>query len=611
MIAMAEKEYRDRLAEADRELNERGSEGRHRKRTDLAPLSGTVKTDWRGSGNSGEDKSDVVTAAMDEQQHGNSMRKRRIGFLLPLFLFSLVFFLVAISIAYLRFSSNGNTVSSDNIAISVSGPLAARAGEDLALEVLIENKNSVPLEYVDLLATFPDGTRTPGALAEPLPRLRESLGIIPANAFRKETVKAVLFGQQDAENKISFAIEYRVPGSNAIFHKEKETSILLSDAPLRLLVSAPETAVSGDRVKLSATITSNAATVLRDVYLAAEYPPGFSYDSASQNPSVGAKLWSLGDIAPGATRTINIYGTIEGQQEEAKTLRLTVGTGRTNEGSAITVSYAVVASRIQITHPQLGLTMTINGSSISPAVIEGGKSVRVDLSWVNNLPDKVLDANIKVTLAGALLDKRSVVVEKGFYDSGSDTITITKADLPELEALAPGARGTSSFSFNVLSPEDVGSMSGKNSTINLSASATARHVSDAPATPGVTGTIARELRVPSALSLTSQALYTSGPFGNSGPLPPKVGRETSYTIVWSLSNAGNDLRDVAVRAVLPSYMRYLGTVSPVGENITYTDNGRTVLWNVSRLPTGSGYGSTAKTIAFQVALLPSLTQVGQ
>lgn len=605
---MSEKEYRDRLAEADSELNRRGSEGRLRKRTDLTPLETAVNVDWHGSGSSGEDKTNAVTAAMDTTGQP-LMRKRRIGFLLPFFLFCLLFFLVAAGIAYLRFSGNGNTVSNDNIAISVSGPLAVRAGEPLALEVLIENKNSVPLEYVDLIATFPDGTRMTGDGAVALPRLRESLGTIPANGFRKDTVKAVLYGQEDAESKIAFTIEYRVPGSNAIFHKDKETSIVLSDAPLRLAVVVPETSVSGDKVKVTATVTSNAATVLHDVYLAAGYPPGFSYTSASQNPAVGSKLWSLGDIAPGTTRTLAIDGVVEGEQDESKIFRFTVGVGQANGG--VNLAYAAQSSRLQVTHPQLGVEIAMDGNTATPATIEGGKQVRVDLSWINNMPEKLLDATLSLSLTGALLDKHSVVVEKGFYDSGSDTITITKADLPSLASIAPGEKGSVSIAFTLLSPEALGAALAKNPTINLALSATARRIADAPQTPSVTSTIAKEVHVPSALTLITQALYTSGPFANSGPLPPKVGVQTTYTIVWTLSNAGNDLRDVSVQAVLPPYVKYVGTVSPAAENIVYTDSGRTVRWSVDRLSAGTGYASSAKTVAFQVELTPSVTQVDQ
>ena len=68
--------------------------------------------------------------------------------------------LFSILFAYLSFRGGGNSISSDNIEIGLSGPVSIGAGEVLSLEIDVLNKNSVDLETADLLVEYPDGSRS-------------------------------------------------------------------------------------------------------------------------------------------------------------------------------------------------------------------------------------------------------------------------------------------------------------------------------------------------------------------------------------------------------------------------------------------------------------------
>src|SRR3989338_7373535 len=160
------------------------------------------------------------------------------------FIFSVGFFALAILYAGFTFLGGGNTVSNENIDISILGNTYAAGGEDLELEVNIKNKNNSSLDLADLVVEYPRGSGE----ALDMERYRVSLGTIPSGSLRKENVKLVLFGEQGSSRKIKFSLEYRVEGSNAIFIKEAYHEVFLSSTPVGISVDAPTEAAPNQNI---------------------------------------------------------------------------------------------------------------------------------------------------------------------------------------------------------------------------------------------------------------------------------------------------------------------------------------------------------------------------
>ena len=110
--------------------------------------------------------------------------------------------------------------------------------------------------------------------------------------------------------------------------------------------------------------------------------------------------------------------------------------------------------------------------------------------------------------------------------------------------------------------------------------------------------------------MAAKALYYSGPFTNTGPIPPKAGQPTTYTIVWALSNTSNNISNAQVHATLPSWVDFVGPISPPSEDLTYDPSTKEVAWNIGGIPTGTGITSSDREVSFQVTLNPSTSQVG-
>ena len=118
------------------------------------------------------------------------------------------------------------------------------------------------------------------------------------------------------------------------------------------------------------------------------------------------------------------------------------------------------------------------------------------------------------------------------------------------------------------------------------------------------------VKVNSKLALNMKGYYNDRLLPNSGPLPPRVGQKTTYTIYWQILNSSNDLSNVKVEAYLPSYVRWEGNIFPKDENIKYDASSGKVIWQIGKLASGAGFLSPVRQAAFQVGFTPSLGQVG-
>ncbi len=526
------------------------------------------------------------------------------------FVSSVGVFGLAVLVALYVVLGGGNTVSTDNVDIKISGPVSINGGEELSLDVAVVNDNNTALELTDLIVTYPEGTRSVTDLDTDFTKYRESLGDIPANSISNKTIKAILFGEQNSKKQIGIGVEYRVAGSNAIFYKEKEYEIVVSSSPLSLTVAGVSEANAGQAVEFTVEVASNSTNTLNNVMLAAEYPFGFAFKTALPDSSYGTTLWRLGDIAPNSKRTIVIKGTISGQDGEERVFRFNAGIGNASSDNSLGAVFLSSVRSVMIRKPLFSIDMAIDGSSASEYISRGGRNTRVDLLWTNNTSDRISNATIEVKLSGDPLDKGSVSVDRGFYRSLDNTIVWDASTVSDFASIEPGSSGRLSFNFSSRPSLTSSGPSFTNPDIMLGAVAKGERVGVGSASEQVVTTLTRRIKLASDLILASFAVYSTGPFRNTGPLPPKADVETTYTIVWTLSNSSNAVTDAKVSTVLPSYVKWLTAINPPGESVTYNPVGGEVVWDAGDLPAGTGFTKSKRQVAFQVAFTPSLSQAG-
>ncbi len=567
------------------------------------PQTEGVQTDWE------HPPEDPENVELNKYYQDHSM-----SFLKKLFVASLLFFILAVGIgAYLVFNG-ANIVSANNIDITVSGPVSVAGGTPVSFEVQVINKNNIKLQNVDFLVEFPAGTVDPNDTTKELKQYREFIGEIEPGAVAQKTIKAVMYGQENSKKEIVVTTSYQVKGSNAIVPKQKTFDILISSSPLSLTVSSFDEITSGQTFDMKVTLASNSKETLKNLVLKANYPFGYNFVSSDVQTIGDSSTWKIGDIPPGGKKVVTIKGKLEGEDDETRAFRFMAGTLSQNGQSVVPTigtQFISESKEISIRKPFITVGISLDDTVGTKEYIgEFNDSIKVEVSWFNNLPTAISDGEIHLKLTGNAFDKFSVSPEQGLYQSANNTITWNKITTPELGTIGAGESGKVTFN---LTPRDLStSFKGvSNPSISLSVDVEGRRVSESNVPEQISSSASRKLKISSNASLSSQILRSTGGFTNTGPIPPRAEQQTTYTVIWNVDNTANTLSGAEVHASLPAYVTWLGKVSPSDEDITFDKSSGDIIWKVGSLDTYTVSNRRRRQVAFQISFEPSVAQIGQ
>jgi len=524
------------------------------------------------------------------------------------FIFSVIFFVLAIGYVAYMFLWGSNTVSNENIDIAVFGNTFVAGGEELSLQIQITNKNNSALELVDLVMEYPRGSG--GGSSQDIERIRETIGSIPAGGVHDENLQVVLFGEQGSVRPIKISLEYRIEGSNSIFVKEKQFNVSINSTPINILIDAPTSVVPNQEITFNVKTTLNATKKSPGILLKLDYPPGFEFTSSSPEPSLGNNIWDLGVLDPGKENDISIVGKmVDVFDGEEKTFHVSAGTQSKKDKSILDVVFNSLAHTVLVQKPFVEARLFVNGIYQREYSANSKGLIRGEVRWENNLNTKVNDLSIRVKLSGNALNRKTINPEQGFYNSSIDEIVWDKNSRSQFREIQPGEFGAVAFTLFPLTLYSASDGMLIEPIINLEVSVSGKQALEGNVLKEVDSSETKIVRIVSDVGLYSQALYYSGQFTNKGPIPPTVEKETTYTIVWSITNTANNLSKTEVRSTLPPWINFTGVTSPAGEDVIYSSTTKEVLWNAGNVKKGAGITEPDKKVSFQVSFTPSLSQV--
>ncbi len=521
------------------------------------------------------------------------------------FIVALLFFLATGGAAAAYLVWGGRSVSASNVDMAIQGPTSVASGDSVPLLIAVENRNPAAIQDVTLSIDFPDGTKSADDQTKSLTRFTQDLGSVESGGKTEQTVRAAIFGSEGQHVALPVRIEYRTDGSNATFVKNKEFDFTITSSPISVNVSALSQVSAGQSVTVDVDVKSNATTALDNVAIVAEYPFGFALSSASPQPTgPGKTVFNLGTLAPGDERHISVSGVLTGENNDDRVFTFDAGTIASADSLALASTYTSKQADIKLTKPFLATTLAINHDTSNAPVIDAGVPVEATVTWTNTLSTPITNAQVAVKLSGAALDAANVG-GTGFYRSSDTTMLFTPSTNPGLAQLQPGDTGQGTITFRTKDAAALASLF--NPSVTMQVSVSGQRLSESNVPENISATLTRVVKIGTNLSLVAHAVHSTGPFPNSGPWPPVANQQTTYTIVYVLSNSGNMVSGTKIVAALPSYVRFTGLVKPADGSLTYNDTTRQVTWDVGDVASGT---AGAQSAAFQIELTPSTTQAG-
>jgi len=501
--------------------------------------------------------------------------------------------------------------SDKNIVVTIDTPVAVTPGVPQEIVIQVTNNNRVPLDYANLTVIFPQGSRDSGDASKDLREQQKVLGIIQPGETVEYKTRTIFLGEEGEEKIVGAKIEYRFERMNSTFTKDSERPVRMLSAPINLTVTTLKEVNAGQQIEVSVNAVSNTVIPLRDIFIKMEYPQGFIYGGAEPKPSFGNNIWRVGTLTPSSKFPIKIQGVLGGVDADKRVFRTMVGVGSDKTERDIAILYGQAITELSVKRPFIGIGLTINDKPAGDALAYYGKKSKGVVTFKNNLSSPITNAQIEVRITGVALNRSSVSASnEGFYQSIDKTIYWkSSTGNTVLAELSAGESGTVEFSFEPL-PPDSGNKLITNPIITAEVTVRGRRMSESNVPEEIKTVVAQNVKIVSDVQFVTRSLYYSGPFINSGPIPPKVEVDTTYTVIWGVVNSSNGLSSARVRGILPTYMQWYGSVSPSKEKIFYNKSTNEIIWEPGEIPAGTGLGGMPpKEVAFQLVLTPSISQV--
>lgn len=521
------------------------------------------------------------------------------------FLGAFAFAVLAAGYLYISLQDSGGTVSSQNIAVDLTSKTFVDGGEDADVRVSIANENSLELQLVDLvLEYYPNGA---GDVGNPPERIRRSIGTITPGEAIEEIFDVSLYGAEGEQRDIVATLEYRVPGSSSIFYKNDTTTVGIRSAPVTLVLDAPESIVANQNATFEIKVTSQKNAQNQPLRISVEYPEGFIFKEASEEPSVSDNVWDIGVVPVGQTYSITINGSVQGFASDQRVLRALVGSVN-SEGDKLESIFASANQAIDLEAPFLDLKVFANQESGDRVISPNLDPVTFTLDWRNTLDETLRNIVVTASIKGSSYNPQRVEVDDGFFDSNNHEVTWERVSNEELASAEAGKRGTLRMDID---PLPLISPSGSRIErpelqvmFDIKAEGEGGRIYEAQDVLEQTVIFATQP------ILITETLYSSGPFPNTGPQPPQVGQKTTYSIHWELQNPANELEDIQLSTTLPLGVEWTNIYAPAKEGVTFSTQSRQVIWRPGKMSAGDGFGQEKKEVFFQVAITPSATQRG-
>jgi hypothetical protein len=527
-------------------------------------------------------------------------RKSSIGGYRLFFIFSLIFFLLALGGAAYSIYRGALTLSSKNVDVNILGNSFVAAGDTLPIQVEVANSNSASLLDTKLTVTYPKGaTDDTGSNTV---TVEQDLGTISAGQTKSQAFSIILYGQQGTSQNVTATLAYQLKNSSAVFQKVTTFPVMISSSPLALTITGPTAIAANQAFELTLNNNFTSDTPLSNVIERVEYPSGFVFASATPAPTGGNNVWALGDLENGANKTITIQGKLIGEENEQKSFRVYVGTPTVPTDTTIGTVYNSGLQTVTLSSPFITAQINVNGESTDITPVPVGNAINGTISWANNSAATINNPVFTLSLAGTSVDTSTVAATNGYYDQASNTITWDSDSDPAIASLSAGQTGQLSFSFSPKTTDtsDIG--------LHLSVQGTFPDNNNSQET--INDIDVKTVRFSAHLQFASQAFYSVGPFKNTGPYPPQATKATSYTVTWTARPSENPLTNITASAVLPPGVDWSGVISPQSAAVTYSPDTRTVTWTVGVLPAATSVAQNS-TVSFQVSVKPTADQVGQ
>jgi hypothetical protein len=496
------------------------------------------------------------------------------------------------------------------VQLKIEVPPAVNLNEEVAISIPFANNNPVDLKDAHLVVNVPPNfeiaSTNPQADSTGTATAEWSLGNVAPQQSKSLELRGRFTGRDEDSASFKAIVTYTPSNFSSKFQNDFTASTKVIGVPLSMFVEATRTAASGYAITYQVKLRNIGGDPFQDLKVNLTYPQGYTLVHSSE-PLAGdnQNSWNIPTILGNEEKVLTLDGKIEGVVGDQKILSVSIGKDDPNGF----VEYSKKESSTEITDPPIVISQAVDNDQ---TVVHKGDPLNFSINYTNKADRSISQAVVKLKLDGTIFDLKSIEVEDGgWYDSNNKEIVWQAGKVPALAMINPGDTGKLSFRIKI---SDFIPFTNDKKSNFTGQTAVSIESSEMPTPIGadkvVTGNTL-QFKLSSTAGLSSTVFYSDGTIPNSGPIPPTVGKKTTYTVHWTLTNAFNDLRGVEVKTVLPYGVDWEDRVFPSKTGVEFNKQTREITWNLERIPAGAGIDKPSSSLIFQISLTPTDDQAGK
>lgn len=498
-------------------------------------------------------------------------------------IFNFILILGFLGIAFFVFHFKENTFSKEKVKLEIIAPSEASLLQEIEYLVRIKNEGDFRLDDPELIFIAPQGSIHENKILETKVLRSEELGIA---IYPKEekifSFKIKLLGKEGEKKLAKAILTYTPKGLKSSYQSTTEFVTTLKTVPITFEFDLLSKIPAQSKFTFRINYFSNIEEPISNLVCKVEYPENFEFFS-SFPPSLETTEWIIPILNKNQGGKIEITGQLHGEPGGARIFKASLGILK--EGRFFLIKE--ISKGVELTKPTLFLRQEINNHP--NYVASPGEWLHYIVYFKNIGDSEMTNLTIFSKLEGEAFDLFSIKSDTGKNVPGDNTIVFDWRNVPELQYLPPLAEGKVEFWVRV--KENISGL--KDPLL--------RH-------KVFVGESREEFvtKISTKVEIIQRIMFSDEIFGNSGPLPPRVGEITTFTIIWNLKNYYSDVEDFKVKARLSSNVEITGKIFPVEESSRFSFDSvqREVVWMVGKVKKGTGIFEPPKTISFQISLLP-------
>ena len=468
-----------------------------------------------------------------------------------------------------------NQSSKGDLILELLGPDSVSAGQEVEYTLRCRNQGQATIVQPELLFTFPTHSQ-PVDSQEAV--IRKNLDNIYPGQEKILTFRARLFGQVGGVEKAQAKIDYRLKGLKAYYSSETQLATSIGNIPLTFEFDLPNSVPPQEEFQFFMNYASSFDDPISGLVIQLESPADFQVLS-TQPEGVEQKKWNLPILLNKEGGQIKITGRMNQEGGEQEVFRARLGIWTQNQF----VLLKEIRQTIQIAHSPIYISQQINGHLDYAA--NPGDLLHYQI-FFRNVGDYPLEKQfLVVRLNGDQFDLSSLRSKDGLYQPGDNSLLWDWKTNSQLRFFDTQKEGSVEFWVNLKKDWDVSSQSPEvNDIVEIDQS---RRVF--------------AMKINSRLGLVQKAYHDREFFEDEGPIPFEMGKTSTYSIFWQVSNSYNEVQEIKVRTTLPKgiWFNHQSFPEDEGKNLHYDTLTNNLIWDIGQLDP-----EQKATVAFQLSLTP-------